>query len=123
MQGYIAAIGLAFGAGGTLHAGDLAHGTFAALLGPVDDGIVAAHQRGKGFAVALAAIGVQHHFAAAGAGLIGIFRHQSGQPVRQFRHEPRQPPQLYAGREVPASQCRRAFLHGADHSFRNGGTA
>lgn len=80
MQGYIVAIGLAFGAGGALHAGDLAHGTFAALFGPADDGVVAAHQRGTGFAVALAAIGVQHHFAAAGTGPIGIFRHQSSPP-------------------------------------------
>nr|DAJ72406.1 MAG TPA: hypothetical protein [Caudoviricetes sp.] len=80
MQGYIVAIGLAFGAGGTFHAGNLAHGTFAALFGPADDGVVAAYQRGTGFAVARAAIGVQHHFAAAGAGLIGIFRHQSSPP-------------------------------------------
>lgn len=80
VQGHIAAIGLAFGAGGTFHAADGGKGTFAALFGPVDDGIVAAHQWGTGFAVALAAIGVQHHFAAAGAGLIGIFRHQSSPP-------------------------------------------
>lgn len=47
MQGHIAAIGLAFGAGETVHAGDLAPGAAAALFGPVDDGIVAAHQRAQ----------------------------------------------------------------------------